>query len=602
MARVVVFSNRASTWGLAQDAALVEQVLRECHATRSAHIQSIDHMDPVTFINPKPVDIQIHLEVPCRLAWPWAKINMVVVNPEGWPNKAWDWALAAADTVVFKCSAAAAAFPEVPAARRLILPWRPPVTHAALITATAKENKVLYLVGGSVHKAAAAKEVVAAWKPEWPPLEVWCAPALLDELQAAALGGGESGERRIVWNTAYKTDTEKLAAQKAARFHCVASAAEGFGYTMAECAAVGSLPLWTGLNVFEELWEPVLGFVGKVITTNISSSTSSSFGATRQAPVTFTRANLEVAMESLLALTPAQEAELQHKLKQCATNLVTEWRATWKTWLKGVERRLRRIEQPLVLRRFPKFELPKVAIVTVTRNRPRWFANMSRNVLGQDYPTDKLVWVIVDDGDGTGRVDQEVLKFQQKTPCIAVEYVSLTKPLTVGEKRNRGCAVGAERGAEVFVMMDDDDHYPRASTEARVTYLRLLGTAGVGCVYCGRIQMYDCLRYISAMNVSPMDLSPAERVSEATLAFTRAFWETRAFPATSVAEGEAFLAGRDAETAEIPPESVIVSFLHGKNSTSRRVPQASEANGCHYGFDDAFFLYLCNVAGAPDHP
>ncbi len=98
---------------------------------------------------------------------------------------------------------------------------------------------------------------------------------------------------------------------------------------------------------------------------------------------------------------------------------------------------------------------------------------------------------------------------------------------------------------------------------------------------------------MSAMNVPPLDLGPAERVSEATLAFTRKFWEEREFPKdTSVAEGEKFLEGREADTAEISPAGVIVSFLHGGNSTSRRVPEAQEPNGCHYGFDDEYFLYL----------
>ena len=215
---------------------------------------------------------------------------------------------------------------------------------------------------------------------------------------------------------------------------------------------------------------------------------------------------------------------------------------------------------------------------------------MSRNILLADYPKSKLVWVIVDDGEGSGRVDEQVMRFQQKTPEIAVKYVSLTRPLTIGEKRNRGCAEAT--GAEVFVMMDDDDHYPKSSIEARVTYLKSLG---VGCVYCSRIPMYDSTRFISAMNVPPLDLGPAERVSEASLAFTRAFWEERKFPAISMAEGERFVEGREAKTAESAPEGILVSILHGRNTTSRRVPTASEANGCHYGFDDDYFMYLTKM-------
>jgi glycosyltransferase involved in cell wall biosynthesis len=240
-------------------------------------------------------------------------------------------------------------------------------------------------------------------------------------------------------------------------------------------------------------------------------------------------------------------------------------------------------------------ELPTVGIVTLTRNRPKWFTNMAQNVLKTDYPTEKLTWVVVDDGDNEKRVDEQILKFQQSAPQIRVKYISLVKPLSVGAKRNKGCAAAIEAGAEVLVMMDDDDHYPKSSVEARVTYLNLMG---IPCVYCARLPMYDCRRYISAMNVPPLYLAPAERVSEASLAFTREFWAQRPFPEVSVAEGEGFVAGREAATSEIVPEGVIVSFLHGKNHTARHVPETAETkepNGCHYGFSDEFFMYLCDV-------
>jgi hypothetical protein len=97
------------------------------------------------------------------------------------------------------------------------------------------------------------------------------------------------------------------------------------------------------------------------------------------------------------------------------------------------------------------------------------------------------------------------------------------------------------------------------------------------------------------MNVPPLNLSPAERVSEATLAFTRAFWGARGFPAAGMAEGEGFLVGRESETREIPPVGVIVSFIHKGNTSSRRVPEEQEANGCHYGFKDEYFTYLHTI-------
>jgi hypothetical protein len=62
-----------------------------------------------------------------------------------------------------------------------------------------------------------------------------------------------------------------------------------------------------------------------------------------------------------------------------------------------------------------------------------------------------------------------------------------------------------------------------------------------------------------------------------------------------MAEGTGFLAGREAAASEIPPEGIIVSFIHGRNVSSRRVPLESEPNGCHYGFDDAYFTYISEL-------
>jgi hypothetical protein len=81
------------------------------------------------------------------------------------------------------------------------------------------------------------------------------------------------------------------------------------------------------------------------------------------------------------------------------------------------------------------------------------------------------------------------------------------------------------------------------------------------------------------------------------MCFKRTFWEERKFPSDiSIAEGELFLQNRENDTMEIPPEGIIVSFLHGKNTTSRRVPEEKEANGCHYGFSDEYFTMISRIA------
>jgi hypothetical protein len=243
---------------------------------------------------------------------------------------------------------------------------------------------------------------------------------------------------------------------------------------------------------------------------------------------------------------------------------------------------------------------PKVAVITPTRNRRLWWPNMVMNVMKQSWPVSRIEWIIVDDGDDGQRLGADVEEFMEKSPGIVVRYVEITTgPMSIGAKRNAAVTAAAD-DIDVFVCMDDDDHYPKDSIAKRVSWLtRDLSTdkKQAQIVYCSVIAMYDLKRYISAMNVPELELAPAERVSEATLAFTREAWAAKPFPDESVAEGFGFLEDREALSVEIPPRDVIVSFIHLGNSTSRRMPKDQEPNGCHYGFPDEYFRYVHKVGG-----
>lgn len=595
--RVVVLSSSASNakknngWGLQQDAKLIEQMLRECHAGGHHRIDSVDHIDQMSFFGsgrrPKPVDIQIHLEVPCRGAWPWAKVNIVVVNPERWPKTAWDWALApkekgGADMIVFKSEHARKLFPEVDDARVRVIVWRTGADLQQGLHMLAKvplRQEFLYLVGDSVNKLAAAKVLCAQWKESWPLLTVVGTDAVRKQLADIC------SAPNIRLQEPFATEEARIKAQIEYGYHVVASEAEGFGFTFAEAAAVGALPLWTTIPVYNELYGNVLGTVGSIQVKPDDVASTYRDGALK-----ITDGSIEKAVESLLGLTEDMNSKLRGQLKHMTSVRTKEFRNGWRQVLRGFEGALRKMK-PLIVppTPLPVAELPHVAVITITRNRPRWFANMAQNILKSDYPPDKFTWVVADDGDGMGRVDEAIMKFQSANPYIRVKYVSIPRPMTVGAKRNKACdAAPAE--ATVFVMMDDDDHYPVGSIAGRIAWLK---ATGAECVYCSTLPMYQCTQYISAMNVPPLDLAPSERVSEASLCFTRKFYDAQKFPGPAqIAEGEGFLEGRIEQTAEIGPEGIIVSFLHGGNTTSRRIPEQSEPNGCHYGFTDQFFTYL----------
>lgn len=506
--RIVIFTR--SVWGLGQDAKIIEQALRELNVGGAQRIDSIDHIDPITFYGsgrrPRSVDIQIHLEVPCRAAWRWARYNIVMVNPEWWVKGAWDWACAppsggGADLFIFKSQHARALFPEVDDTRCRIVPWRcsPEISGALshLEKGSPPIREFLYLIGASANKLLAAKKLCAVWRATWPKLHVVATESVLIQLRTAVPDCAAHG---VVLKEPYPTDSGRIAAQANFAYHVVASAAEGFGFTFAEAAAVGALPLWTDLPVYKEHWGSIVGTTGL-----IPSSHASVADKYKDAVIgDWDEKDIVACVESLLKLDDAEEKRLRGALRHAYTVRIKEFRHAWRAIMGVVTAKLRGVPLVPLPPKLPAVQdLPHVAIITVTRNRPRWFANMARNVLLSDYPPDKMTWIVADDGD-TGRVDSSVAKFQTDNPRIAVKYLSFPKQLHIGAKRNRACEA-APAEASVFVMMDDDDHYPKNSILARVAWLR--GT-GVGCIYSSVLPMYDCGRYISAINVPPLILDP----------------------------------------------------------------------------------------------
>jgi GT2 family glycosyltransferase len=232
-----------------------------------------------------------------------------------------------------------------------------------------------------------------------------------------------------------------------------------------------------------------------------------------------------------------------------------------------------------------------VGIVTVTRNRRAWWPNMVENIQRQRWPTSRLVWVLVDDGDAGQQLKDEVAALHEKVPALSVLYMQVPRGDSLGAKRNAGVAAAAEAGATHALMMDDDDHYPETSVAERMRWL--MRTSGTDCVACATIPMYDVTRYISAMNVPPLKLAPAERVSEATVAFRISAAATgNWFSDKSIAEGDGWVGSC---YKEMPPMGILVSLIHSGNTSSRRVPEEQEPNGCHYGFGDDYFRYLHTI-------
>ena len=223
--------------------------------------------------------------------------------------------------------------------------------------------------------------------------------------------------------------------------------------------------------------------------------------------------------------------------------------------------------------------LPFISIVTLTYNRPEFIPLAKYSYLIQSYPPEKLEWVIVNDGES---IEELLIGIPN------VKYIQLDKKLNISEKRN----IGVQNSMYSYIcMMDDDDIYPNNSILTRISML--LKTPEKECTFCTTIPCYDIDKKVSFMNIPPITLEMSERVSEATLCFSKKFWEERKF-CDEIGEGDKFIRGREQMCREISPQEVIVSLVHKKNISARK--SLGETNGCHFGFCDELFLLVNEIS------
>jgi hypothetical protein len=348
------------------------------------------------------------------------------------------------------------------------------------------------------------------------------------------------------------------------------SAAEGFGHAVNEAMSAGCLLLLNPIDAFRELAEDVLWASSQKVTPS------------PKCLGTLEDTDLESVRDALAVYAASQFA-----WKQTKSRIVrAEYEARHAAFIVRMKETLRALFSDLPAYslddRLPKEDtLPAVSILTITKDRRPFIPLAKYCVLAQAYPEDKLEWVIVDDGS------DQIKDLVSDLPNVT--YVLCDRPMNIGEKRN----LAVERAKhDVLVMLDDDDVYPNHSVVSRVAMM--LAEPVKDCLFCTTIPCYDIHETKSFMNVPPITLPMSERVSEATLCFTRAFWEERKFEEVQIAEGNAFIRGREQRCREMSPQDVIVSLTHKKTTSDRKAP-AGEANGCHYGFAEELFTLVSEI-------
>tara|TARA_Y100000591_G_C21848366_1_gene710047 strand:- start:2477 stop:4153 length:1677 start_codon:yes stop_codon:yes gene_type:complete len=236
-----------------------------------------------------------------------------------------------------------------------------------------------------------------------------------------------------------------------------------------------------------------------------------------------------------------------------------------------------------------KEKLPKVTLITLTRNRKHLFKLAVYNYKTSTYPKDKLEWLIYDTSNDEEKVE-DFLPPKEEREKLNISYYHDNSLKSIGESRNKSCELAKN---EIIVFMDDDDYYFPESVVTRVNSLVNSGKQIIGVRILASLSITKVISYI---NTSGIYSSIRTSISPATLCFYKSILsENVRFTHENINECEDIFKNIDLGLfKEISWENVIVALAHKNNITNRNVPN-QKPNGCHYGFSDKLLKFILEL-------
>ena len=554
--RVNLISTHRNQTGLAQDVDILQGIWY--NADNTIKFRRVLVAQPEC----DEAEINVFMEVLNPSLFTYAKKNIFIPNPE-WTYQSWKSYYNDIDEIWVKTREAETIFNALHP-RVTYIGW---TSIAKGIPATKNFHKAVYLAGKNIYRHP--QVIVDAYKTH-PDLERLPELNIIYDGTRVRVDVPEELSTKIIQHSStlkqYQYDE---IIQDCGLSICV-SGAEGFGHAVNEAASTGSVLLLNNIAPFAEFdYE-------KIVCPNSKSITHPEcLGVICKTEVE----DVQRALAQYINLSFKEKKAMSTKNADRYVERHKSWTETMQTFLKAyADEDTYSVEATVP----PESDLPGVTIVTPTKDRLKFMELCAGCIESQCYPKDKLEWIIIDDGKDTC---EELVKH-----IPFAKHVIELSGKSIAWKRNRGAELAS---FPVIVHVDDDDIYPPNSILFRVS---MMLRAKKQAVFCTTLPSYDIANYISFVNVPPMRLPQSMRVSEATMAYTKQFWEEHKFDdEVKIAEGNTFIQGREHMCSELSPQEIIVSLVHPKTTSSRRAPKGMEPNGCHYGFTDDLFKMVSEI-------
>jgi glycosyltransferase involved in cell wall biosynthesis len=197
---------------------------------------------------------------------------------------------------------------------------------------------------------------------------------------------------------------------------------------------------------------------------------------------------------------------------------------------------------------------PPVSILTPTYNRRQFLSRLYSYILAQEYPLDRIEWVIAD--DGTDSVEDLVAGFCSQGK-IEIQYIRIAEKKTIGAKRN---ILHARARGKILVSMDDDDYYVPARVSHAVITLRSKNASLVG---SSRNHLY----YIDDGSIWAVGPYSHNHATFGTMAYTKSYAISHPCDETKLYAEEVEFTNRYTEPlVQLDPMKVMLVLCHSTNT------------------------------------
>ena len=203
-----------------------------------------------------------------------------------------------------------------------------------------------------------------------------------------------------------------------------------------------------------------------------------------------------------------------------------------------------------------KSKEPFVSICTPTFNRRPFITTMFECFKNQNYPKDKMEWIIVD--DGTDKIEDLI----KASGIPQIKYFALDQKMSLGKKRN---FMHEKTKGSIIVYMDDDDYYPPDRVSHAVE--RLQGNPKALCAGSSELYIY----YKDLKKIYQCGPYGPNHATAGTFAFRRELLnQTRYEDNAALAEERAFLKNYTIPFVQLDPLKSILVFSHNHNTFDKR--------------------------------